>query len=146
MKNKIKFRVWKDQHTSSRGEVFDSGWISDTKDALLDMDGRIYEDDYGTLERTEENSPSLTVELHAGFLDIQGHPIYDGDIVIDMDKNTYIVNFGPYDSGDGEVIYGWSLSYKPSSDRGYWVTKSLTRPRSLRIIGNIHENKDLFQS
>lgn len=98
------------------------------------------EDSYWTSDYVN----SVTVGQFTGVRDVQGHEIYEGDIV-DVD---YIL-YDPWDDAEESlepmrcvVVYeDFGFRFKKEEDLSYF----LHDVKNIKVIGNIHDNPDLLK-
>lgn len=92
-------------------------------------------EDYG-IDSLEEffNHKELKIQQFTGLLDINNKEIYEGDIV---EINTKEIRLVKWDT----VELKWGLQYK---DFPTFCENLSNYKNSIKVVGNIFENKDLF--
>ena len=131
----FRFRLWHDPNKSS---------VEETKEALFRRacNMSVNDDDYKNME----------IELWSGRIDSYGNYIYEGDIVesvTPLGKTSYfwISDVTPSSSPTIEMIdKGTSRHYKSYMDEmtGEFDVDKWEYTNSLKVIGNIHENPEIF--
>lgn len=133
----IKFRAWKKTDTQ---EMFTNITVIDFKKNIIGIDFPISTQ---TVRADVESLDNIVLMQCTGKKDINGIEIYDGDIV-NNGQHTYRVHFGEFTDSD-------DFQYPATRQTGFYIVDTHTYETfpfySLvyRVIGNIHENKDLLE-
>ena len=117
MSREIKFRAWVNEHwvdwlpTSKSLETYNA--------VIIDKDG------YSTDSKCH-------IEQYTGLKDTNGTEIYEGDILMD---------------GDGESFEYWVVKFEFGKFVGetVGVSEDIFELADLEVIGNIHENPELLE-
>ncbi|MGG0308342.1 YopX family protein [Priestia megaterium] len=95
-------------------------------------------------ETTPKPSPMMQ---YTGLKDNNGIEIYEGDIAIHTSKvrreitRTIVV----YDSKQGRYKYSPISLYKENAGQGGWTGYEHNTAKSIEVIGNIYDNRELVQ-
>ena len=138
MSRTFKFRVWsEDQKTYDYKFPYNS-----IGDFYVNTRGKVFSD-FGNTVAPEVRQDAFIIEQYTGLKDKNGKEIYEGDIVEeDIDFNSKMTDgtFRYKVYWNDDELY-WSLDpIGPESiHNDLWELNS-----SCRVIGNIHENKELW--
>ncbi|MDN5992703.1 MAG: YopX family protein [Lactiplantibacillus plantarum] len=129
----IKFRAW-DKATSSYRKVLEIEFYPDGELKKVKVAG---------LQRKGAITPDkLMLEQFTGLKDVNGKPIYEGDIVHGYDQEP--------DRDDGYI--GSSVTDVVNFKYGaFWIGDSwykvmVMTPPIVEVIGNVHENPELMEA
>jgi uncharacterized phage protein (TIGR01671 family) len=118
MKREIKFRVWDGERYLDQ-------------DIAISSKGRVIDIEECMWNYESENS---VVQQYTGLKDRNGVEIYEGDILEELIMNETETQIGVCK----QVLGGWRIFAHPNSSIRWHGWKQ-------RVIGNIHENRDLLK-
>lgn len=110
----LKFRVF---YEGSMHRVLIADWFSEN--VLIDLNG----------ELVEVSFEKVTPEQYTGLEDVEGQPIYEGDILQDCNDGT-VVGAVTYDDKEGMYECNKNCMYDVSD---------------CKVVGNIHMNPELLE-
>ena len=124
-KNRFKFRVW----DNAKNQYVDDSEV----ELLLSVDGRLlFGDWHGDVHFAEDK---YIIEQCTRLSDKIGNLIYEGDIVYDsVYRNNFVVLWD-------DDRTGYYLSSNNTNHIDY-LSKSLIERHNIKIISNIHEQKE----
>lgn len=129
--DRLKFRVW--------SEV-EKRYVL-TENLVINNDGELVEPHYTLYGDIHFSRPTenLIVEQCSGLKDRNGKLIFVGDILLSSDGSNYSVEY--------DLHYARFLRRgKYTTGRGFFAElNSSIAEKILRVVGNIHENRDLLK-
>jgi len=135
MGREIRFRAW-DIENKKMLEVVSLGIGFGSSHRCEEQDG---EWSVGT------HDPGLVIMQWTGLNDLNGVPIYEGDVVA-FNEDVGVVKFGEYEDGEQYNIIshiGYYVDFPNDSD-GSWEGTLSDIHSTCRVIGNIYEHNDLI--
>ena len=129
--DRLKFRVW-----DKTNKFYDDGFIIHADKGIIEYpeggwDIRGYDDN--------ENG-NYIIEQCTGIKDINGKLVYEGDIIsYELDNDglfIFVVKYSEVFNGYGTITY--------TRYAGLFSTELNKLGYGIRVIGNIHENRDLL--
>jgi len=136
MKREIKFRVW-----DNVLNIYHYNW-----QAVIH--GHLQAKSYGDVDFTAIEDPELTFEQFTGCLDKNGVEIYEGDIVqrrryrFEVEDCYNLTEDEEYEqiTETSHIIYT-GHGFQPATEKFGYEGEELWNWRTMKVIGNIHENK-----
>lgn len=122
------FRVWDTENNLySTNQVY----------YYMSPEGEVYDSDFGELDSDVTNT--VIVEQYTGLKDVEGHKIFEGDIVesIDEEWSTGGLTTGTVQYLAPQFTFDSAGVGRP----GIWKVLD----DGCRVIGNIHENLELME-
>lgn len=135
------FRVWDTENNLySTNQVY----------YYMSPEGEVYDSDFGELDSDVTNT--VIVEQYTGLKDVEGHKIFEGDIVhVSVELNSEISGYAEvvFESGSfvikGEImkqILFDGILYDSYSD---WDDRLFLYDGACVVVGNVHDNPELLE-